>query len=128
MDTTITDVVYMDVGLCFEGVRQDRTLGDKALCTSTQPLGRIVMGDPAATPSAACSTGFSWFCREKRVLSRRRLCIAGLYGRALPQTVANFLTLVKSGAYSGTAFTKACAITRHPSSGILGLCQPIWHV
>ena len=49
---------------------------------------------------------------------------AGLYGRALPQTVANFLTLVKSGAYSGTAFTKACALTPHPSSALrpCGMC------
>ncbi len=31
---------------------------------------------------------------------------AGLYGRAVPQTVSNFLTLVKSGAYQGTAISK----------------------
>jgi cyclophilin family peptidyl-prolyl cis-trans isomerase len=34
------------------------------------------------------------------------LMCAGLYGRHLPQTVANFLTLVKSGAYQGTAISK----------------------
>ena len=58
MDTTITDVVYMDVGLCFEGVRQDRTLGDQALCTSTQPLGRIVMGE-TALPQPCCCHAFA---------------------------------------------------------------------
>ena len=65
VDTTITDVVYMDVGLCFEGVRQDRTLGDKALCTSTQPLGRIVMGDPAATGLLHAAQGSGGVCGEK---------------------------------------------------------------
>ena len=34
--------------------------------------------------------------------------MAGLYGKHLPQTVANFLTLVKSGAYQGTAISKVC--------------------
>ena len=45
MDTTITDVVYLDVGVCPDGVRADRSLGDKAICTSTQPLGRIIIGE-----------------------------------------------------------------------------------
>ncbi|KAK9919081.1 hypothetical protein WJX75_009237 [Coccomyxa subellipsoidea] len=44
VDTTITDVVYMNVGVCPDGVRADRTLGDKVICSSTQPLGRIVIG------------------------------------------------------------------------------------
>lgn len=44
VDTTITDVVYMDLGLCGGGVRQDRTLGDTALCTSTEALGRVIIG------------------------------------------------------------------------------------
>ena len=34
------------------------------------------------------------------------MCNAGLYGRAVPQTVSNFLTLVKGGAYQGTAISK----------------------
>lgn len=45
VDTTITDVVYLDVGVCPDGVRADRSLGDKAICTSTQSLGRIIIGE-----------------------------------------------------------------------------------
>lgn len=42
---TVTDVVYLDIGVCPEGYRTDRTLGDKsALCTSADPLGRLVIG------------------------------------------------------------------------------------
>ena len=99
------------MGLCFEGVRQDRALGDKALCTSTQPLGRIVIGENCRQPCCC----MQWYQCSHEWTGQRALlpACAGLYGRALPQTVSNFLTLVKSGAYSGTAFTKACP--RHPT-------------
>lgn len=44
-DLTITDQLRLDVGLCPEGVRTNRTLGDKTvLCTEPQPLGHIVIG------------------------------------------------------------------------------------
>lgn len=44
-DPTPSDVVYLDVGLCSEGYRNDRALGDAtALCTSPAPLGRITLG------------------------------------------------------------------------------------
>ena len=34
-----------------------------------------------------------------------RLC-AGLYGHVVPTTVANFVKLVRDGAYKGTVFSK----------------------
>eukprot|EP00884_Botryococcus_braunii_P009119 jgi/Botrbrau1/18208/Bobra.53_1s0067.1 len=41
----ITDVVYLDIGVCPEGYRTDRTLGDKsALCITSEPLGRLLIG------------------------------------------------------------------------------------
>lgn len=41
----ITDRVYLDFGLCPEGVRTDRRLGDKSiLCSEPEPLGRLVIG------------------------------------------------------------------------------------
>ena len=44
-DTTITDRVYLDFGLCPEAIRVNRTLGDKsALCLEPEPLGRLVIG------------------------------------------------------------------------------------
>ena len=40
----MTHRLYLDMGLCPEGVRANRTLGDKTiLCTEPQPLGRIVI-------------------------------------------------------------------------------------
>lgn len=38
--------MYLDVGTCPSGVRQDRKLGDKSvLCSDPEPLGRIVIGE-----------------------------------------------------------------------------------
>ena len=43
--STITDHVYLDFGLCPEGVRSNRNLGDKSiLCSDPEPLGRLVVG------------------------------------------------------------------------------------
>lgn len=45
MDTTITDKVYLDIGLCPEMLNRQRTVGSKtALCTDPTSLGRIVIG------------------------------------------------------------------------------------
>ncbi|KAL3157549.1 hypothetical protein ABBQ32_012004 [Trebouxia sp. C0010 RCD-2024] len=44
-DLTITDKVFLDVGLCPEGLRTDRTLGDtSAMCSDATPLGRVTIG------------------------------------------------------------------------------------
>ena len=40
--------VYLDVGVCRQGVQQNRTMGDKAFCSDPEQLGRIVIG--AASP------------------------------------------------------------------------------
>jgi peptidyl-prolyl cis-trans isomerase B (cyclophilin B) len=41
----ITDRVYLEFGLCAEGVRTDRRLGDKTiLCSDPEALGRVVIG------------------------------------------------------------------------------------
>jgi peptidyl-prolyl cis-trans isomerase B (cyclophilin B) len=41
----ITDRVYLEFGLCPEGVRSDRRLGDKSiLCSDPESLGRVVIG------------------------------------------------------------------------------------
>ncbi|KAL4541392.1 hypothetical protein Ndes2526B_g05923 [Nannochloris sp. 'desiccata'] len=41
----ITDRVYLEFGLCPEGVRNDRRLGDKSiLCSDPEALGRVVIG------------------------------------------------------------------------------------
>ena len=54
-DTTVTDRVFLDIGLCPEGLRQNRTLGDKsALCSEAQPLGRIVIGGLATARLGSC--------------------------------------------------------------------------
>lgn len=103
VDTTITDVVYMNVGVCPDGVRADRTLGDKVICSSTQPLGRIVIGMPVI--SKDCCLGDQAMGYGMR-LAEAVHASAGLYGRLLPQTVSNFLMLAKGGAYSGTTFSK----------------------
>jgi len=43
--TTVTDRVYLEFGLCPEGVRTDRRLGDKSiLCSDPAPIGRVVIG------------------------------------------------------------------------------------
>jgi hypothetical protein len=43
-DTTVTDRLYLDIGVCPEAIRIDRTLGDKTpFCTDPQPLGRLVV-------------------------------------------------------------------------------------
>ncbi|CAL5226930.1 g9808 [Coccomyxa viridis] len=73
VDTTITDVVYLDVGYCPAGANQNRTLGESAICKTTDALGRIIIG---------------------------------LYGHVVPTTVANFVKLVRDGAYKGTVFSK----------------------
>ncbi|CAK0786188.1 hypothetical protein CVIRNUC_009401 [Coccomyxa viridis] len=44
LDTTITDVVYMDIGYCPAGYDPNRLLGDKAVCKSTDALGRVIIG------------------------------------------------------------------------------------
>jgi len=37
--------VFLDIGLCPEGLRGDRTLGDaSAICTDATPLGRVTIG------------------------------------------------------------------------------------
>ena len=37
--------VFLDIGLCPEGLRSDRTLGDaSAICTDATPLGRVTIG------------------------------------------------------------------------------------
>ena len=56
--------MYLDFGLCKNGYRQDRTLGESAICTDSQSLGRMVIG---------------------------------VYGKAVPQTVQNFITAVQQG-------------------------------
>jgi peptidyl-prolyl cis-trans isomerase B (cyclophilin B) len=43
-DATVTDRAFLDIGLCPEGVRSNRKLGDKTiLCTDPEPLGRLVL-------------------------------------------------------------------------------------
>jgi len=43
--TKVTDRVYLDVGICREGLRKDRRLGDSSiLCSEPEVLGRIVLG------------------------------------------------------------------------------------
>ena len=49
-DTTITDVVYLDVGYCPAGANQNRTLGESAVCKTTDALGRIVIGGSLIQP------------------------------------------------------------------------------
>lgn len=49
-DTTITDVVYLDVGYCPAGANPNRTLGESAVCRSTDALGRIIIGEASAQP------------------------------------------------------------------------------
>ncbi|PSC76546.1 peptidyl-prolyl cis-trans isomerase chloroplastic [Micractinium conductrix] len=44
VDTTVTDRIYLDVGLCPEAVRTDRRLGDKTpFCQQPDAVGRIVI-------------------------------------------------------------------------------------
>lgn len=44
-DTTITDRVFLDISICPNGIRTDRTLGDASqICSDPEPLGRIVIG------------------------------------------------------------------------------------
>ena len=45
LDTTITDVVYLDIGYCPAGYDPNRLLGDKAVCKSTDALGRVIIGE-----------------------------------------------------------------------------------
>eukprot|EP00887_Chlorella_sp_A99_P006674 scaffold3.g6674.t1 len=76
LDTTFTDKVFLDIGLCPSAVRTgvDRKIGDASvLCGDPQPLGRIVIG---------------------------------LYGNLVPTTVANFRATLKAGAYTGTQFSR----------------------
>ena len=43
--TEVTDKVYLDIGICREGLRKDRRLGDSSiLCSEPEMLGRIVLG------------------------------------------------------------------------------------
>ena len=35
----------MDIALCSERPRGDRTLGDSAICNATEPIGRLVIGE-----------------------------------------------------------------------------------
>ncbi|OAE29073.1 hypothetical protein AXG93_1626s1000 [Marchantia polymorpha subsp. ruderalis] len=45
VDTTITDRVYLDLSICPNNSRKDRTLGNTSqICTVGEPLGRIVIG------------------------------------------------------------------------------------
>lgn len=45
IDTTITDKVFLEVGICPQALRPGRALGDKsALCFEPRPVGRIVIG------------------------------------------------------------------------------------
>ena len=38
--------VFLNIGLCPEGLRQDRALGDaSAICTDATPLGQIKLGE-----------------------------------------------------------------------------------
>ncbi|KAL0020452.1 hypothetical protein WJX77_005028 [Trebouxia sp. C0004] len=74
LDLTVTEKVFLDIGLCPEGLRSDRTLGDaSAICTDATPLGRVTIG---------------------------------LFGRLVPQTVANFSSAIKAGIYTGTLWSK----------------------
>lgn len=43
-DTTITHKVFLDVGVCRQGVQASRTLGEKGFCSDPETLGRIVIG------------------------------------------------------------------------------------
>ena len=45
LDTTITDVVYLDIGYCPAGYDPNRLLGNKAVCKSTDALGCVIIGD-----------------------------------------------------------------------------------
>ena len=61
VDESVTDLVYMDIGVCPEGLRQNRTLGDKsAICSTSEPLGRIVIGE--AQLPLCTSLGISLGC------------------------------------------------------------------
>ena len=56
MDSTITDKVFLDVGMCSTMFRVDRKMGDKSiLCEEPTPTGRIVIGVPP-TPWRAAGT------------------------------------------------------------------------
>lgn len=47
--------VFLDIGLCPEGLRADRTLGDpSAICTNATPLGRVTLGAELAVAYAVC--------------------------------------------------------------------------
>lgn len=37
--------VFLDIGVCQQGVQANRTLGDKAFCGNPESLGRVVIGD-----------------------------------------------------------------------------------
>ncbi len=47
--------VYLDVGVCRQGVQSSRTLGDKGFCSDPEQLGRIVIGDTLFLVSALLS-------------------------------------------------------------------------
>ncbi|DBB02934.1 TPA: hypothetical protein ACH3X1_013533 [Trebouxia sp. C0004] len=50
LDLTVTEKVFLDIGLCPEGLRSDRTLGDaSAICTDATPLGRVTIGPGPAS-------------------------------------------------------------------------------
>lgn len=51
LDTTITDVVYLDIGYCPAGANVNRTLGDSSVCKTTDALGRIIIGEDLSYPS-----------------------------------------------------------------------------
>lgn len=44
VDTTVTHRIFLDIGVCPEAVRVNRTLGDKTpFCSDPASLGRIVI-------------------------------------------------------------------------------------
>lgn len=98
--------VFLDVGLCPEGLRTDRTLGDpSAICTDPTPLGRVTLGTYMSfdldtdVSMHQCRASHCSFCNTW-------CCFTGLYGKLVPQTVANFSSAIKAGIYTGTLWSK----------------------
>jgi len=70
----VTERVYLDVGVCPDGYKKDRRLGDTTiLCDTPDSIGTIVVE---------------------------------LYGQNAPDTVANFVELIRSGALVGSTVNR----------------------
>lgn len=75
-DMTITHLVYLDIAIATRAFK---------------PAEQRTLGDKSVLPDSAAPAG--------RI-------VLGLYGRAAPATVSNFLAVVTSGALAGTTFSR----------------------